>query len=149
MTWLVPEGRKANAAIVCAICGRERSLYQRPSRPKPLVCSRSCAVRLARRRKPVSTFANRGSAHHNWKGDDINEKAGRARALKAFPRQPCEVCGALRVDRHHKDGNTANNAPENIAFLCRRHHMEADGRLERVRKQMRLIQKLSRKGRRQ
>ncbi len=28
-------------------------------------------------------------------------------------------------------GDPGNNAPENIAFLCRHHHMEADGRLEK------------------
>ena len=38
-----------------------------------------------------------------------------------------EGCGA-RAERHHKDGNTKNNAPENIEFLCHRHHTITDGR---------------------
>ncbi len=78
-----------------------------------------------------------GADHHAWKGDDVSEKGGRTRALRSFDAQPCESCGAEKTDRHHKDGNTANNAPENIVFLCRRCHMEADGRLDDVREQAR------------
>ena len=37
-----------------------------------------------------------------------------------------------RAERHHIDGNTANNKPGNIAFLCRRCHMREDGRLDAV-----------------
>lgn len=33
------------------------------------------------------------------------------------------------MERHHRDGDTANNEAANIAFLCRRCHMEIDGRL--------------------
>lgn len=33
--------------------------------------------------------------------------------------------GGHSVHRHHKDGNTLNNSPENIAFLCAKHHKEA------------------------
>ena len=33
-------------------------------------------------------------------------------------RQPCEVCGATRVDAHHPD----YSKPLDIQWLCRRHH---------------------------
>lgn len=46
-----------------------------------------------------------------------------------FPLQPCEVCGSEKSERHHRDDNTLNNNPANIQFLCRKHHMETDGRL--------------------
>lgn len=42
----------------------------------------------------------------------------------------CEHChDAPAVDRHHIDGNALNNVLENIQSLCRRCHMEIDGRL--------------------
>ena len=75
----------------------------------------------------------RGSAHYNWLGDDVSERGGRTRALRAYPDiGPCSRCGAKRAERHHRDGNTANNAPDNIDALCRRCHMAADGRLEKM-----------------
>lgn len=54
------------------------------------------------------------------------------------PLEPCEVCGYFvagqgQTQRHHRDGNRLNNARENIAFLCRKHHSDAhralDGRV--------------------
>jgi DNA modification methylase len=39
-------------------------------------------------------------------------------------------CGAVRGERHHRDGDTSNNDPANIAVVCRRCHMAADGRLD-------------------
>jgi len=37
----------------------------------------------------------------------------------------------VKAERHHKDDNTHNNAPENIQALCRKCHMLLDGRLKR------------------
>lgn len=76
-----------------------------------------------------------GPQHHAWQGDAVSERGGRSRALRLYPEQaPCERCGAERSERHHIDANTANNSPSNIARLCRKCHMETDGRLERVTK---------------
>lgn len=77
-----------------------------------------------------------GASHPNWKGDKITIKSGRSRAARMFPEpHNCQKCGATdcRIDRHHIDGDTVNNASENIAFLCRRCHMAADGRLEKLK----------------
>ncbi len=73
-----------------------------------------------------------GEEHHSWIGDRAIPKSGRSRAVRKFDKSPCERCGELikRVDRHHKDGNTLNNTPENIEYLCRKCHMEEDGRLD-------------------
>ena len=58
-----------------------------------------------------------------------SEKLGRCRALRMYPEDvPCERCGAQHSERHHKDGDTLNNAPSNIARLCRKCHMAEDGR---------------------
>jgi hypothetical protein len=75
-----------------------------------------------------------GEAHYNWAGNAISEKGGRKRALRLHPKiGPCINCGNQKAERHHKDGNTANNDPSNITPLCRRCHMDADGRLASVR----------------
>ena len=73
-----------------------------------------------------------GENNHNWKGDNAITRSGRSRAERLFvQKQPCSKCGAsgVRIDRHHKDNNTLNNEPCNIEFLCRKCHMEVDGRL--------------------
>ena len=76
------------------------------------------------------SMIRKGSKNPNWKGDNVEKDIGRDRARRMYPvRFPCEVCGSGPTDRHHKDDNPLNNSPSNIAFLCRRHHMEADGRL--------------------
>lgn len=77
--------------------------------------------------------AIRGELHHSWQGDEVSEKGGRKRALRMYPDVgPCQSCSNPKAERHHIDANTANNDPSNIAILCRRCHMEADGRLARV-----------------
>ena len=71
-----------------------------------------------------------GAAHPNWLGDAITERSGRSRAIRAFPIiGGCIKCGKSRAERHHKNGNTADNSPQNIEIVCRRCHMKEDGRL--------------------
>ena len=72
-----------------------------------------------------------GPLHHKWRGDAASNQAKRTRARIRFVLGSCERCGERAVDRHHRDGNTGNNIPENISALCRRCHMVVDGRLER------------------
>ena len=75
-----------------------------------------------------------GPDHHAWKGDSVDDQTGRKRARHRFDALVCTECGSdRRVERHHKDGNTKNNVPDNIAILCRRCHMVADGRLEKFK----------------
>lgn len=71
----------------------------------------------------------RGDEHYAWKGDAALPSSKRQRARFLYDLGPCEDCGQAAVERHHKDGDTGNNAPENIALLCRRCHMERDGRM--------------------
>lgn len=71
-----------------------------------------------------------GESHYRWAGADVSEKGGRKRALRMYRViGSCVRCGSAKSERHHKDGNTANNAPSNIEPLCRRCHMAEDGRL--------------------
>ena len=80
--------------------------------------------------KRDETTVPRGEASPFFKGDNAVDSSKRERARKLYPNLgSCEMCAAVAVERHHKDGNTGNNSPENIAILCRRCHMETDGRL--------------------
>lgn len=74
-----------------------------------------------------------GPDHPNWKGDSIKDRSGRTRALRLYPKiGPCTICGNKKSERHHRDGNTANNSAFNIVILCRRCHMAEDGRLQKL-----------------
>lgn len=78
-------------------------------------CSRRCS--------------KRGAANPKWKGDAASKTAGNYRARNRYAATKCQRCGAPRAELHHKDENTLNNSPDNIQILCRRCHMQLDGRL--------------------
>ena len=65
-----------------------------------------------------------------WKGNDVGIRNARNRPRRWYKKMPCEVCGNERSEIHHKDENVYNNEKENIQFLCRKHHMEIDGRMK-------------------
>ena len=74
-----------------------------------------------------------GAANPRWAGDGVSVGGGRQRARRLFPGdRVCQIegCGK-RAERHHIDGDTRNNDAANIAFLCNKHHKEADGRMHR------------------
>lgn len=89
-----------------------------PPKPMPSAYTQS-PEHVAKRRRA-------GEASHHWLGDQVSKKGGRTRALRTYRSiGPCEECGAVKTERHHKDENPANNDPGNIAILCRRCHMAA------------------------
>lgn len=76
-----------------------------------------------------------GELNPMWKGELITHKtSGRARAIRMYAfLGECQKCGERPAyDRHHKDGNTANNDPANVLFLCRSCHMIVDGRMNNL-----------------
>lgn len=75
-----------------------------------------------------------GEKHYRWAGDYVSQTGGRRRAIKMYPIEGmvCEVCDRVSTERHHRDGNAANNNKDNVMFLCRRCHMELDGRLVKM-----------------
>lgn len=71
-----------------------------------------------------------GARNPQWLGEKVSDDGGRLRARRRFSTAGgCSECGAPKAERHHIDGNTQNNDQSNIAILCRRCHMVADGRL--------------------
>lgn len=88
----------------------------------------------------ISRRIKSGELHPNWKGDNITVKSGRQRAERMYKNiGACSICGNPKAERHHKDDNTANNDVSNIEILCRRCHMEKDGRLQKFAQIHKLI----------
>lgn len=122
-------------AMNCTQCGKEitrRRRYQY----KNHFCNKRCmGDYIAAHPEAMpwrSTSKNALTQNPNWGGDDVPLKAGRQRARRWFAHKPCQICGAEKSERHHVDANPLNNTPENIMFLCRRHHMQIDGRLDKI-----------------
>lgn len=115
----------------CEGCGREYRRDEIGSRQsnrhwsQRRFCSDACRRDAARAR-----FGElRGEQHPGWKGDEATRQAGRKRARSLYSdAQPCQVCGAS-AERHHRDGDTLNNEPGNIAWLCRTHHIRVEDRM--------------------
>jgi len=123
-----------NVSFNCETCGKLTVRYQKPSRWPARYCSQECRGKaflgLKQSAESVAKRLKYGEDHHWWKGDQVTERSGRTRALRAFPEvKPCASCGDENTERHHKDGNTKNNSEANIEFLCRLCHMKSDGRL--------------------
>lgn len=70
-----------------------------------------------------------GPDNPNWKADSTHRGTHQTRAWRMYRADQCSECGAQPAERHHADGNRLNNESSNIAILCRRCHMLADGRL--------------------
>jgi hypothetical protein len=98
--------------------------------PFEFTCAQ-CGVRIVRERSPrpgtVHVFCS--LAHHGeWRrahaGDRDASGRRRAQALFDLAGVSCERCGVPAEVRHHRDERPENNAPENVAFLCRSCHMK-------------------------
>lgn len=81
--------------------------------------------------KKLLSEQKRGAKNPCWQGDYAKPNAGRMRAQKLFPTEPCVACGTTEGHRHHIDRNPLNNDRSNIQFLCaschQLLHVEEDG----------------------
>lgn len=81
--------------------------------------------------KKLLSEQKRGAKNPCWQGDYAKPNAGRMRAQKLFPTEPCVACGTAEGHRHHLDRNPLNNDRSNIQFLCaschQMLHIEEDG----------------------
>ncbi len=100
---------------------------QHCGQPCPTTERRFCSWECYQKGRVVPT----GSDHHSWLGDAVGTWGARSRTQKEVPSGPCESCGVLNADRHHKDRDIHNNSLDNIAYLCRschgRRHRKEDG----------------------
>ena len=77
------------------------------------------------RKKAQRTYLRERRPAHKRNATVITSNAIRAGRLV---RQPCEVCGALKVEAHHDD----YNKPLDVRWLCRKHHLEHHGKQSRA-----------------
>lgn len=101
----------------CSVCGNPRWVVTKWGKPSTDVC--------------LKCYHDKPEVKYNWRGDKAHENSGRMRALRHIRCQPCRICGN-KGEHHHIDGNTLNNELTNIDYLCRRHHMEIDGRIPKA-----------------
>lgn len=105
----------------------------RPNRNKgvPMSAEQRQKMSEARKGKPSPLTAEQRQAlsvkMKQIKGTSpaADVRAGRRTARRTFrDPTPCTVCGAVaNLVRHHRNENTSDNSPENIAWLCRSCHM--------------------------
>lgn len=113
-------GPKYAYAVYCMKCkakGERNGMFGKKH-------SESTRAILAEQKRGRELPERRGELHPMWKGDAASPGEGRFRAEKLYPLKPCEVCGSVKSERHHRDENPLNNTPGNIQFLCRRHHKQ-------------------------
>jgi hypothetical protein len=67
--------------------------------------------------------------HPLWRGVNASQNNKRKRARTRWELTLCEKCGSPATDRHHKTGNLDDCSKNEIQILCRKCHMEIDGRL--------------------
>lgn len=108
----------------CIICGKEH--YLRPSDYKRgrRCCSRKCGY--------IRTKRYYGKNHSNWKGNEAGYSAIHNHMKRIFPKpQNCSLCNKktsvldlANISQEYK------RIPSDYEYLCRKCHMEKDGRLK-------------------
>lgn len=99
---------------LCVICGK-------PTAGGRKTCSASCL-------NTRKSEAQSGHLSHRWKADGVTKAQSHLRARSVCTDTVCSRCGSDALDVHHVDGDPYNNAPSNLAPLCRSCHMLIDGR---------------------
>lgn len=80
-------------------------------------------VREQARKKQAKRRAN--PTPHQKLQLTAHAEVGRALCAGTLVRQPCEVCGAAKVEGHHED----YSKPLQVEWLCHRHHVERHGKV--------------------
>ena len=96
-------------------------------RNRPNAIERNERFKLAEkeRRKDPEFKVARNAIKKNWADKNLIKRAAHIISRNAVRdgkliKQPCEVCGELKVDGHHDD----YEKPLEVRWLCRKHHAE-------------------------
>lgn len=79
------------------------------------------------RKAQMMVYARRRRKHHPEK-DRAYRAVANAICAGVLKRQPCGVCGEIKVQAHHND----YNKPLDVQWLCFRHHRQAHGQMQYV-----------------
>lgn len=117
----------APVAKVCSKCGEEKSFSCfEPRKTAPDGLRGQCRPcrnlapnrRETFRKKRKTSEQNKKYATENAKKTKAHRLANAAIKVGAIVRQPCEVCGELKVYAHHCD----YDRPLDVMWLCAHHH---------------------------
>jgi hypothetical protein len=108
--------------------------YKQTEEHKRKISKANKGQTMSEENRLILSMTRKGKDNPNWKENSTAKNTGAHRCERMFPIEGkvCEICKSPKVERHHKDGNKFNNTVENIQFLCRRHHMTVDKRLEKL-----------------
>lgn len=121
--------RRSCIASICQLCGLEFSaIVYEVSRGGGKFCSRNCqrAFQARENAEAMRVDLTRAERTQRWKRSvpaevhAAHDAVETAIANGSLVRQPCERCGAIRVDAHHDD----YSKPLSVRWLCRGHHLE-------------------------
>ena len=116
--------------VECHTCGKPYVQWRTTQK----FCSRFC-----RNHSRVYPVRDRriGKAHY-WEKTPEQKQKTRSRMRFTYAvrkghvvRQPCEVCGAKKVEGHHYKGYSFENCLE-VIWLCRQHHKEEHDALRKA-----------------
>ena len=109
--------------------------YGNNNKEKRRECSHRCYINnIEKRTQQINEYNKtekgklvRKRASENCKKKYPEKYKARQEVLKALKKgilkkEPCEVCGSLKVEAHHED----YNKPLEVNWLCSRHHKERE-----------------------
>ena len=111
----------------CKLCARKdgnKRYYSEDGRKKVILYEQKRNKDPIRKAKRIE-YQRKGRAKNpgKYKAHSMVNNAVRDGRLK---REPCEVCGKLKVEAHHDD----YRSPLKVRWLCRKHHLEVEGKLK-------------------
>lgn len=114
--WDIAKRKREKQAVFCK-CGKVA----------PTGRCRSCANRERR----GNYHCNAGESNPFWKGDLVGNKALHAWVGTHKPKTLCELCGAVSYDLANVSGEYKRDVND-FQWLCRRCHMQSDGRMKNL-----------------
>lgn len=116
----------------CPTCGNKFTVTEHPERVRTY-CSRKCSKVGNLNPNWKGKVAKFGSEHPGWKGDKVGIDALHVYIRRRLPKpQKCPIC---RKSPPYDLANISNEYKREVSdweWLCRKCHMEKDGRLDKL-----------------
>jgi len=116
------KGGRMNKCKSCTKKDVRRRYYDPLSREKIIAYEKARAQNPERKNK-ASEYQKKSRMNHPGKHKARAKISNSIRDGKLL-KEPCCVCGDTKVEAHHTD----YRSPLKVVWLCRRHHLEAEGK---------------------
>lgn len=109
----------------CKLCAKKdvRRRYYDPSSREQIVAYEQERAKLPARRAKVADYQRTRRARHPGK-NRARQKINNLIRSGTLEKLPCQICGETKVEAHHTD----YRKPLEVQWLCRTHHLEAEGK---------------------